>query len=53
MRSLASTTRKFFFWFSLMCPMPARSSPVIESFEGQPEYLFHDIRQYLIADDRQ
>lgn len=32
--SLESTTRKFFFCCSFTCPIPARSSPVIESCQG-------------------
>ena len=32
---LASTTRKFFFWCSLICPIPARRRPVIESYKRE------------------
>ena len=32
---LESTTRKFFFWFSFMWPIPARRSPVMESWHIQ------------------
>jgi len=32
---LASTTRKFFFWSWVMCPIPARSNPVTESCGSQ------------------